>query len=167
MMNKELIKKSAMTFGVFALALAVDIVTKRLVEAHIGLHDRIDVVGSFVQLTLLYNRGGVFGILQGHQIFFLVVSFIVLALLVVFYIYEKNKNLPFIIAMGLVFSGAVGNILDRLAGKPGVVDFIYIGDDRYYRWPAFNVADMAIVVGAVLLLIGFYLQEKRSKKQSS
>ena len=144
-MNKELAKKIAVTFGGFALALAADIITKRLVEAHIGLHERIDVIGNFVQLTLLYNRGGVFGILQGHQIFFLVVSFIVLALLIVFYIFEKNKNLPFLIAMGLVFSGAVGNILDRLAGRPGVVDFVYIGDDRYYRWPAFNVADVAIV----------------------
>jgi signal peptidase II len=165
-MKRETIKKCAITFGVFALFLAADVITKRLVEAHIGLHERVDVIGSFFQLTLLYNKGGVFGILQGHQVFFLVVSFVVLALLIVFYIFEKNKNLPFVIAMGLVFSGAMGNILDRLEGKPGVVDFIYIGDDRFYRWPAFNVADIAIVIGAVLLLVGFYLQEKRSKKKS-
>ena len=165
-MKRETIISSAITFGVFALFLAADIVTKRLVEMNIGLYERIDVLGSFVQLTLLYNKGGVFGILQGHQLFFLIVSFVVLALLVGFFIYEKNKNMIFIFAMGLVFSGAVGNILDRLLGKPGVVDFIYIGDDRYYRWPAFNVADMAIVVGALLLLVGFYLQEKRKKKKA-
>ena len=165
-MKRETIISSGITFGIFALFLIMDIVTKRLVETHIGLYERIDVIGSFVQLTLLYNKGGVFGILQGHQMFFLIVSFIVLALLIGFFVYEKNKNLMFLFAMGLVFSGAVGNILDRLAGKPGVVDFIYIGDDRYYRWPAFNVADMAIVVGAVLLMTGFFLQERRKKKKS-
>lgn len=165
-MKKTNLKKGLITLSVFAVFLGADILTKWLVESHIALYERINVAGSFVQLTLVYNKGGVFGIMQGHQIFFLVVSFIVLCLLIGFYLYEKNRNMPFVIAMGLVFSGAVGNILDRLLGKPGVVDFIYIGNDRIYRWPAFNVADAAIVVGALLLMLGFYLQERKRKKSS-
>jgi len=86
-----------------------------------------------------------------------------LALLVVYYVLEKHKTALFRNAIALVMSGAVGNILDRLTGRPGVVDFIYIGDDAVFRWPAFNVADAAIVVGALLLLVFYYREEARRK----
>ncbi|MBP7603142.1 MAG: signal peptidase II [Spirochaetes bacterium] len=160
-------KKHAIAAGIFSFSLALDIVTKVLAVRHIGLHERIDVLGSFVQLTLLYNRGGLFGILQGYQSFFLVVSVLVLALLVVYYALEKQKTPLFCNAMALVMSGAVGNILDRVTGRPGVVDFIYIGDDAVFRWPAFNVADAAIVIGALLLLLFYYREEKRRKAEES
>ena len=156
-------KKHATAAGIFCFSLALDIVTKALAVRHIGLHERIDVLESFVQLTLLYNRGGLFGILQGYQSFFLVISIAVLALLVVYYVLEKHKTALFRNAIALVMSGAVGNILDRLTGRPGVVDFIYIGDDAVFRWPAFNVADAAIVVGALLLLVFYYREEARRK----
>ena len=144
-------------------ALAADILTKYLVNTRIHLYERIDLIGSFVQLTKLYNKGGIFGILQGYQKLFLIFSIIVLCIMIALYIYEKNKTLLFSISMGLIFSGALGNILDRLIGRPGVVDFIYIGVDRIYRWPAFNVADCSIVVGAILLLIFFYTQGRDKK----
>ena len=157
-------KKHILTSAIFVVILGCDIISKYLVEMHIGLYERVNVIGSFVQLTRLYNKGGVFGIMQGHQMFFLTVSCAVFILLIVFYYFEKNKTTAFCSAMGLIFSGAVGNIVDRLSGKPGVVDFVYIGNDNYYRWPAFNVADAAIVTGAILLVIVFYLQEKSIKK---
>lgn len=144
-------------------ALAADILTKYLVNTRIHLYERIDLIGSFVQLTKLYNKGGIFGILQGYQKLFLIFSIIVLCIMIALYIYEKKKTLLFSISMGLIFSGALGNIIDRLIGRPGVVDFIYIGVDRIYRWPAFNVADCSIVVGAILLLIFFYTQGRDKK----
>jgi signal peptidase II len=162
-----MMKKHMIAGILFAFSLALDIVTKELAVAHIGLHERIDVFGSFVQLTLLYNRGGLFGILQGYQTFFLIVSILVLSMLVVYYALEKQKTPLFCGAMALVMSGAVGNILDRLLGKPGVVDFIYIGDDAVFRWPAFNVADAAIVIGAFLLLLYYYREEKQRKADRS
>jgi signal peptidase II len=155
------LQKHLITAGIFIFFLGLDILSKYIVEARIGLYDKINVLGSFVQLTKIYNRGGVFGIMQGHQQFFLIVSVAVLILLFLFYLFEKNKSYPFIFAMGLIFSGAVGNILDRLMGKPGVVDFIYVGVEKIYKWPAFNVADSSIVVGAILLIIVFYRQEKK------
>ena len=157
------IKKYSVTLSVCMAALAADILTKYLVNTKIHLYERIDIIGSFVQLTKLYNKGGIFGILQGYQKLFLIFSIIVLCIMIALYIYEKNKTLLFSISMGLIFSGALGNILDRLIGRPGVVDFIYIGVDRIYRWPAFNVADCSIVVGAILLLIFFYTQGRDKK----
>jgi len=152
---------------IFIIVLGSDILTKALVEKYISIYERVNILGSFVQLTLIYNQGGIFGILQGYQQFFLIVSIIVFLLLVAYFILEKNKTLIFTSSMGLICAGAIGNILDRITGKPGVVDFIYIGSDEVFRWPAFNVADSSIVVGATLLVIHQLMEEKKrkSKKQ--
>ena len=159
---KVMMKKHILVGAIAFISLASDIVTKILVEKNIMIGDRIDIIGSFVQFTRIYNEGGVFGILQGYKNFFLIVSFVVLAALIVFYYFEKNKTYIFAVAMGLIFGGACGNISDRLLGKKGVVDFVYVGFDNT-RWPAFNVADSCIVVGAVLLMIVFFIQERKKK----
>ncbi len=156
----------------FAITLVLDVVTKSLVVSHLSLHERIDVLGTFVQFTLVYNEGGLFGILQGYQTLFFVISLIVLGLLVVLYVSERDRTPLFHYAMALIGSGAIGNILDRfmsmlnLSNRPGVVDFVYIGDDAFFRWPAFNVADAVIVIGALLLIIVFYQEEKKRTKDS-
>ena len=80
---------------------------------------------------------------------------------------EKNKTYLFCNSIALITSGAIGNILDRISGRPGVVDFISIGDDSIFRWPAFNVADAVIVVGAFLLIIVYYQDEKKKKLQKT
>jgi signal peptidase II len=165
-MNLSLMKRHFLTLGVFAGGLVFDIITKFIVNTRMNEFERINVIGSFIQFTKLYNKGGVFGIMQGHQRFFLVVSMFVLCLLLLFYLFERKKGMLFSVAMGLVFSGAVGNILDRALGRPGVVDFIYIGIDRFWRWPAFNVADSSIVVGALLLIFVFYRHEKQIDRTS-
>ncbi len=163
---KHNLKKYLSTIVVCGAALSADIVTKYLVNTRMELFERINIIGSFIQLTKLYNKGGIFGIMQGHQKFFLIISIVVLCLLIALYIFEKNKTWIFSISMGLIFSGALGNIIDRLIGRPGVVDFIYIGVGRY-RWPAFNIADSAIVVGAILLLLFFYFQERAKKTETN
>jgi len=162
MMTKE-IKNTLIGVLIFIIILGCDIITKALVEKYISIYERVNVLGSFVQLTLIYNQGGIFGILQGYQQFFLIVSIIVFLLLIVYFILEKNKTLIFTSSMGLICAGAIGNILDRITGKPGVVDFIYIGSDDVFRWPAFNVADSSIVVGATLLVIHQLIEEKKRK----
>ncbi len=164
MMNRE-IKNTLLAVLIFIVVLALDIVTKSLVEQYISIYERVNVLGSFVQLTLIYNQGGIFGILQGYQRFFLIVSIIVFLLLIAYFILEKNKTRIFTVSMGLICAGAIGNILDRITGKPGVVDFIYIGSDEVFRWPAFNVADSSIVIGATLLVIHQLIEEKKRKQQ--
>lgn len=152
--------------GIIAVLLPLDIVTKHFVVQIFGFGDRADFLGGFLRIALVYNEGGVFGILQGHKNLFLVVSIVVLTLMVLYYLFEKNKSLLFSTSMALIVSGAVGNIIDRLVpGRPGVVDFISIGVDGVYRWPSFNVADSSIVVGAFLLIIVFYLEERKRKAQ--
>jgi signal peptidase II len=157
-------KKHVIAGILLSITLILDVITKHSIVNNISLHERINVIGSFVQLTLIYNRGGLFGILQGYQMYFLIISIIVLILLVLFYIFEKEKRPLFCYSMALIVSGAIGNIIDRISGRPGVVDFIYIGHDDVFRWPAFNVADSVIVIGAILLLI-VYIQEEIKRKK--
>jgi len=156
-------KKYIIAAAILITTLALDIITKYMVVENIFLHERINIIGTFIQLTLTYNRGGLFGILQGYQNLFLIFSVIVLLFLMAFFILEKNKSLLFCNSIALIISGAIGNILDRILGKEGVVDFIYIGSDKYFRWPAFNVADSVIVAGAFLLFIVFYKDEKKRR----
>jgi signal peptidase II len=156
-------KKYIYTVLIFTASLLLDIITKYLVLLHIPEHERINIFGSAVQLTLVYNQGGLFGILQGYQNLFLIISFIVLILIVLFFIYEKNKNMIFCTSMALITSGAIGNILDRVTGRKGVVDFINVGIGENLRWPTFNAADAVIVAGAFLLFIVFFKEEKKRK----
>ena len=141
-----------------------DVFTKGLALDLLGLVLLVDDLECFLRFDLTFNEGGVFGIMQGHKMFFLVVSIIVLALMTGYYFYEKNMNLMFRVAMALIIGGAVGNIIDRLIpGRPGVVDFISVGVDGFYRWPTFNIADSVIVVGAFMIIIAVYFEEKRHK----
>ena len=165
-MKREQLQTYLLPLGLIAGILSLDIVTKYLIVRSYGFGDRTDFLNGFLRIALVYNEGGVFGILQGHKNLFLIVSIIVLALMIVYYLLEKNKSVLFNTSMALIVSGAIGNIIDRLVpGRPGVVDFISVGVDGVYRWPSFNVADSSIVVGAFLLIIVFYREEMKRKKQ--
>ncbi|PKL38991.1 MAG: signal peptidase II [Spirochaetae bacterium HGW-Spirochaetae-1] len=159
-------KRNIYALLILVSTLALDIVTKILVVRNLNYYDRVDFLGGFLRLTLVYNEGGVFGIMQGYKNVFLIVSIIVLGLMIAYYVYEKNKTMLFSLSMALIISGAIGNIIDRLVpSRPGVVDFISVGVDGVYRWPSFNVADSCIVMGAFLLVIVFYQEEKKRKAQ--
>ncbi|MBP7734654.1 MAG: signal peptidase II [Spirochaetes bacterium] len=167
-MKREHLQTYLLPLGLITAILSLDIVTKFLIVRNYGFGDRTDFLNGFLRIALVYNEGGVFGILQGHKNLFLIVSIVVLALMIVYYFFEKNKSLLFNTSMALIVAGAVGNIIDRLVpGRPGVVDFISIGVDGVYRWPSFNVADSSIVVGAFLLIVVFYKEELKRKKQAS
>jgi signal peptidase II len=168
-MNIDKVKIYLLPLVLIIAIVSLDIATKLLIVARLGgqIGDRIDYLGGFLRIALVYNDGFVFGLGQGYKTAALIISIAVLFLMIVYYILEKNKSPLFSTSLALITSGAVGNILDRLIpGRPGVVDFISIGIDGVYRWPSFNVADSSIVIGAFLLIIVFYREEKRRKRQA-
>lgn len=157
-------KKYIIGAAVIAVTLPLDIISKLYIVRNFHIGENVDFLGGFLRITLIYNEGGVFGIMQGYKNLFLVMSLVVLALMIAYYIYEKNKTVLFTSAMALIVSGAIGNIIDRLVpGRSGVVDFIYVGFDSF-RWPAFNVADASIVVGAFLLIAVVFIEDKKMRK---
>ena len=151
---------------IFIVMLCTDFITKHFVDLNFLEGERIRFLGGFFQIIKIYNRGGIFGIAQGYQFIFMVLSTLAFFMLLAYYIFEtvynRLSNPFFSLSMGLVFSGAIGNILDRALGKPGVVDFIFIGVEDFFMWPAFNIADMAIVTGAFGLAIFFMVYSPKS-----
>lgn len=104
-------------------------------------------------LTYVQNQGAAFGILQGHSWLFFICAILVIVILVAI---NSKQHLPVAmqVVFGLIMAGAIGNLLDRLRFNY-VVDFIDLG-----WWPVFNVADMAIVCGVILLAFKLLWDEK-------
>jgi len=131
------------------LIVIIDQVTKYIVLKNISLNQMIPVIEDFFYLTLHKNSGGAWGILQNSRIFFLVAIPVISA--GVIYSIVKNKNSVMRLALSLILGGAIGNYIDRLLFGT-VTDFFlfYIGP---YPFPVFNVADIAVTCGTILLVV--------------
>lgn len=150
-----------LVFG--SVVVFLDQLTKLLVVKFLPLHSSVAVIPGFFNLVHVRNTGAAFSFLAGgystwRQVFFVTVSMVGMA--VILYIYQglKRDDRWARSSLALIFGGALGNLIDRLRlGE--VVDFldVYVGS---YHWPAFNVADSAISIGAVLLLL-FLLRSPR------
>lgn len=149
------------------IVLALDRLTKWLIARDILLHDYVQIIPGFFRLTHVENRGAAFSLFADSTSPWrtgLLVAFSVLALVIVLSLLLRNSHALSSTGVGLslILGGALGNLWDRLmTGR--VVDFLlfYIGQ---YQWPAFNVADSAIVVGAGLLAIEILFSKTAEKK---
>ena len=148
--------------------LIADILTKRWALSALKEATWHDFLGGYVPLTLMMNRGAAFGISIGNdpRWFFIPLALLALGLMVVLMVRARNNDHLRIVSLTLVISGALGNLIDRVRWDEGVVDFIGPIDLGFYHWPIFNVADMAISCGAVLLAISFW-QEERSLSRAA
>ncbi len=157
----------------FFIAMAVvllDRATKWLVATKISLHDGIQVIPGFFRLTHVENRGAAFGLFADSPSQWklaMLVLFSIVALVVVSALLWRNSHAMTSTGVGLalILGGALGNLWDRLLNGR-VVDFLlfYVGQ---YQWPAFNVADSAIVVGAGLLVIEIILEKPQAHEKSA
>jgi signal peptidase II len=138
----------------FAGMVATDVLTKHVVEGRLPLHVPRDVAGDWVRLTLTYNTGAAMNLSAGDasRVVFAGVASLMLA--VIFRMYQRTArdDVPQAVALALIAGGALGNLFDRLRSVRGVVDFIDVGVGDWRFW-TFNVADMGVTVGAVLLAL--------------
>lgn len=144
---------AALFWPVLAFVAAVDVATKAVaVRALVPQRVPHEVLGNAVRLTLVYNPGAAFGLHVGDQSRWIFTALTIVALVILGRLYRATArgDVPRTLALALVCAGAVGNLLDRLRSDLGVVDFLDVGL-RDVRWPTFNVADMAVTTGAVLL----------------
>jgi signal peptidase II len=138
--------------GLSGLLLAVDQLSKILVKGNL-IEGVPNPVTSFLNWTLIYNPGAAFSFLAqagGWQRWFFTGLGVAAALFITWLIRKNAQQTLFCLAMSLILSGAIGNVIDRIA-YGAVVDFI----DVYYlhwHWPAFNIADSAITLGVILLI---------------
>ena len=155
------VNKGRLLAGVIGSTLLLDVLTKQWVVTTLLLYEIRPVLGDVLRLNYTHNPGAAFGINIGEhsRVFFLALSLVALVVLGFMYRSTPRRDVLRLAAVALVCGGAIGNILDRLRYEAGVVDFIDIGIGSHRFW-IFNVADSAVSVGAVLLLISFYLEEK-------
>ena len=148
--------------AILAGVLCLDIFTKALVQRNMLVYEQRDIIGEYVRLTYIFNTGAAFGIQLGpysRQIF-LVLSLVALVALVLMYYYTPIQDRLRLASISLICAGAIGNLIDRVRSENGVVDFLDVGIGTM-RWPVFNVADMAVTAGAIVLALSLWKEEQR------
>jgi len=153
--------KFVLLIAIVAGVLVLDIATKALIQKNFHLFQQQDVIGSYVRLTFIYNPGAAFGIHLGQysRQIFLALSLVALGALIGMYWYTPTADRIRLIAISLICGGAIGNLIDRIRSASGVVDFIDVGVGNV-RWPVFNVADMAVTTGAIILALSLWKEEQ-------
>jgi signal peptidase II len=146
------------------IAIVLDFVSKQMAESLLQYAQPVYVLPVF-DLTLLYNKGAAFSFLANEggwqRWFFTIIAVGVSAVLTVWLMKLKPSEKWLSIALALVIGGALGNLYDRLA-YGHVIDFIHVHWDKTY-FPAFNIADSAISIGAAMLLYeSLFMQNKKS-----
>ena len=143
----------------------VDVITKAAAERLLlprGIPH--EVVGNTLRFTLVYNPGAAFGLNLGPQSRWIFAGLTLVALVILGRLYRTTRagHVARTVALALVCAGAVGNLLDRMRSFFGVVDFLDVGVGDA-RWPTFNVADMAVSVGAALLAWVLWQEDREAR----
>ena len=135
--------------------IVIDQISKYLALNNLANIGSIPIIENIFHLTYVENRGAAFGMFQNNQIVFIIVA-VVASIVGLYYIYKKKLNLLGNISIVLIISGAIGNLIDRV--RLGfVVDYF---DFRFIWDYVFNVADIFVVVGTILLCIYIIVFEK-------
>ena len=147
----------------FGILLA-DQITKQFVLSRLTTGDLVPVVGEYLSFTYVRNPGIAFGLHMGawSRPFFVLMATIVLGALIAFYRTVPREDRLRRLAIAILCAGALGNLIDRIRWDEGVVDFIRLAI-LGYEWPIFNIADMAVTTGAILLGISL-LAEGRKRR---
>ncbi len=152
--------KLGLYLGVVGGTVLLDIATKLLVQRTLRFGVPIPVWGDFFRLTYIYNPGAAFGLHLGDYSRFVFMALAVVMVVLLFSMYRSTPTTDKVrlLAIAAVTGGAIGNLIDRVRSHRGVVDFLDFGIGTV-RWPVFNVADIAVTSGAILLAISLWREE--------
>lgn len=146
-----------------ALVIVLDQLTKWVVVSELQLYQQVPIIDDLFSFTLAYNTGAAFSFLadaSGWQRWLFAVIAVVVSIVLCVWLarLDRSKKLE-AIALALILGGAIGNLYDRVIhGK--VTDFILVHWQQSWFFPAFNIADSAITVGAALLLFDMFFGRK-------
>ena len=144
------------------LVILADQWSKQLVVNNLALGESfapIPAIGNFFRIVHWRNTGVAFGLFQGSGWIFTIVGVGIVILIILFYKQVSDGPAAWRIAVGLQLGGAIGNLIDRIT-RGYVVDFLWFG-----KFPVFNIADSAIVIGAAILIIYMWIDEKKAASQ--
>jgi len=143
------------------LIVIIDQITKIIIKESMYLGESIQLVGDFLRITYVENPGIAFGIRVGHPIIFTILSLLASIVIIIYMIYHRNGEKILKYGLAVILGGALGNLIDRLLVQR-VVDFVDVGIGDL-RWPVFNVADSAVVIGMFMLIYAMIKIEKKEK----
>lgn len=145
------------TLAIFTLF--IDQLTKIIVKQYLGPFNAVRVL-PFFNIIYVENTGSAFGLFKElGSSFFIIISLIVIAIVILFILKEKNNKLGY----ALILGGAVGNLLDRIQ-YGYVIDFLEFHVGGYY-WPIFNIADSALTIGVFILLYETFIVQKQKSNR--
>ena len=148
-----------------AFIVALDQVSKFWIISHLSIGESLPEIGR-LRIIHLQNTGAIFGMFTDHSLLLTIVALIGLIVILIFFRYFSESSILSAIALGLVFGGAIGNLIDRIR-IGAVTDFIYVRLWGDFYWPAFNVAYSAISVGVIVLMIFIILEIARGENNPS
>ncbi len=161
-MNVSVIRSMVLA-SVTGIIILLDQLTKQQIMQTMRLHESIPVIPNLFSLTYIRNPGAAFGLLAGssnafRMVFFGLTSIFALGLLGTILLRMPEEDWMGRISVAGILGGAIGNLIDRLRFGE-VIDFldVYV---EHYHWPAFNVADSAITVGVIILIIHFAFEKR-------
>jgi signal peptidase II len=155
------------TIGLIAIVIVLlDQWTKTLVRTNIPqgaswLPDSLLWLSPYARIVHWYNTGAAFGMFKDASTILTVLAFIVIGAILFYYPQVSRDDWSLRLALSMQLGGAIGNLIDRLT-IGHVTDFISVGN-----FPVFNIADASISVGAVVLFLGVWLQERADKKREA
>ena len=163
----KMVTNGSRAFMWYALALIVVIVdqwTKWLAETKLTFHDPVPVIEPFLNWTLAYNYGAAFSFLAdagGWQKWFFSGLALLMSLVLILYLIKAPRKATLLsLGLALVLGGAVGNLIDRLL-HGHVIDFIHVHYADAWHYPIFNIADIGISLGVLLIVIDMLFLEKK------
>ncbi|KXY38575.1 lipoprotein signal peptidase LspA [Bacillus cereus] len=152
-----------MIYYVIALfVIAIDQISKWLIVKNMELGTSIPIIDNVLYITSHRNRGAAWGILENKMWFFYIIT-VIFVVFIVFYMKKYAKTDKLLgISLSLILGGAIGNFIDRVF-RQEVVDFIHVYIFSY-NYPVFNIADSALCIGVVLIIIQTLLEGKKAKE---
>ena len=139
---------------VIILGIVLDQIVKMAIVKNLRLSEQKSVINGILSMTHLRNNGAAWSILEGQQWFFVLTTVIVLAVAIWFWLKNLSKNW-YAIGLTLIISGALGNFIDRVR-QGYVVDMFQLD---FINFPIFNVADILLSIGFVVLFIGILIEK--------
>lgn len=149
--EKKKLKNILISLGICVALIIIDQITKIIAVKNLSVHNHVPFIKGIIEFNLSYNTGFAFGLGDGYQWLWAIVSIIGCVIIVYFMQnVDFKKNIVYTLSLILIFSGTFGNMIDRIFSSKGVIDFI---DPVFMDFAIFNVADSYITIGAILLAV--------------
>ena len=159
---RKYLRAYAILFPISITLVLIDQWTKSLVRSNLAFNETwmpVKWLAPYIRIVNWHNTGAAFGIFQGMNPVFMVLAIVIIALIIIYFPNIPEEDLYFRLALSLQMAGATGNLVDRFM-RGYVTDFISVG-----RFPVFNVADSCITLGVVVLVVGMWIEERKTKDE--